>query len=85
MLIDELFIETWKNSSNYSEYYLFCAPLECRYTYATKTNGLYILTTFLGLYGGLSVGLKLVVWYGLDIYLKIYQLIIHRRTQIQAM
>ncbi|CAF1687412.1 unnamed protein product, partial [Adineta ricciae] len=30
-LIDELFIESWQNSSNYSSYYSICAPSNCRY------------------------------------------------------
>jgi hypothetical protein len=60
-LIDELFIETWQNTSNYSDYFSICAPLTCRYTCIERTSTLYMLTTFLGLYGGLTFGLKFVV------------------------
>ncbi|CAF1358574.1 unnamed protein product [Rotaria sordida] len=49
--IDELFIETWENTYNYSNYYSICAPLTCRYTYVDRNNTTYMLTTFLGLYG----------------------------------
>ncbi|CAF2717447.1 unnamed protein product [Rotaria sp. Silwood2] len=66
-LIDELFIEAWKNESNYSNYFSICAPLTCRYTYTERNDFLYILATFLGLYGGLTIGLKFVIWYIIDI------------------
>ncbi|CAF4715245.1 unnamed protein product, partial [Rotaria sp. Silwood2] len=54
-LIDQLFIEAWQNESNYLNYFSICVPLTCRYTYAKRNDILYILTTFLGLYGGLTV------------------------------
>ncbi len=72
-LIDELFIESWINSSNYSAYFSICAPLTCQYSYVERNSILYMITTFLGLYGGLTVGLKFLVWHGLLIYWKIYQ------------
>ncbi|CAF1165555.1 unnamed protein product [Adineta ricciae] len=78
-LIDEFFIETWHNSSNYSEYYSSCSPSSCEYSYAVRSSALYILTTCLGLYGGLTVGLKFIVWYGLNIYWKTQQYIGNRR------
>ena len=80
-LIDELFIETWTNSSNYSSYYSICAPLTCRYSYSERNSPLYIITTILGLYGGLTVGLKSVIWYILFIYWKICQ---HIRNRVEC-
>ncbi|CAF4201640.1 unnamed protein product [Rotaria sp. Silwood2] len=79
-LIDELFIEVWQNESNYSNYFSICAPLTCRYTYAKRNDVLYILTTFLGLYGGLTVGLKFMVWHSLHINSQVQQrFTVHRR------
>ncbi|CAF3847963.1 unnamed protein product, partial [Rotaria sp. Silwood1] len=83
-LIDELFIEGWQNESNYSNYFPICAPLACRYTYVKRNNALYILTIFLGLYGGLTVGLKLIVWYSLHVYLKVQQWLTFRRRRIES-
>ncbi len=82
-LIDELFIETWQNTSNYSDYFSACAPLTFRYTYVERKNALYILTAFLGLYGGLTVGLKFIVWNVLLIYWKLRQWFSNRRNPIQ--
>ncbi|UJR19487.1 hypothetical protein I4U23_022616 [Adineta vaga] len=83
-LIDELFIETWQNSSNYSNYYLSCSPVSCEYSYITRNSILYMITIFLGLYGGLTVGLKLFVWYGLKIYWKVRQYVSYRRRTNQV-
>ncbi|CAF0824433.1 unnamed protein product [Adineta ricciae] len=79
-LIDELFIESWQNSSNYSSYYSICAPSNCRYTYVERNGFVYTLTTILGLYGGLTEGLPLVIWGSLQVYWKIRERIErHRR------
>ena len=79
-LIDELFIESWQNSSNYSSYYSICAPLNCRYTYVERNGFVYMLTTILGLYGGLTEGLPIVIWGSLHVYWKIRERIKrHRR------
>ncbi|UJR29650.1 hypothetical protein I4U23_017198 [Adineta vaga] len=83
-LIDELFVKTWQNSSNYSNYYLSCSPLSCQYSYVTRNSIIYIITKFLGLYGGLTVGLKLFVWHGLNTYWKIRQYVIDRHQQNQV-
>ncbi|CAF1223849.1 unnamed protein product [Rotaria sp. Silwood1] len=82
-LIDELFIEAWQSESNYSKYFSICAPLTCRYAYMKRNNALYTLTICLGLYGGLTVGLKYVVWHSLHIYSKIQQWLSFRRRRIK--
>ena len=51
-LNDQLFVETWKNDSNYTNYFEVCHPLECRYTLPDKNNPITMLTTVLGLCGG---------------------------------
>ncbi|CAF1532675.1 unnamed protein product [Adineta ricciae] len=79
-LIDELFIESWQNSSNYSSYYSICAPSNCRYTYVERNGFVYTLTTILGLYGGPTEGLPIVIWSSLYVYWKIRERIKrHRR------
>ncbi|CAF1351825.1 unnamed protein product [Adineta ricciae] len=67
-LIDELFVETWQNSSNYSNYYSSCSPSSCEYSSVERNSILYMITTFLGLYGGLTIGLKVFAWYSLRLY-----------------
>ena len=61
-LITELFIERWGNTTSYEAYYAACAPIECQYKYATRNDPLNVVTTLLGLYGGLTVSLRFITW-----------------------
>ncbi|CAF4382743.1 unnamed protein product [Rotaria sp. Silwood2] len=60
-LNDQLFVETWKNTSNYTNYFQTCRPLECQYTLPNKNNFIIMLTNLLGLYGGLTYSLRLII------------------------
>jgi len=55
----------------------------CQYTYSEKYSIVYIITTFLSLYGGLTVGLKNIIWYILKIVWKIHQYIRNCRSRVQ--
>ena len=57
-LINELFVDTWLTTLNYSAYYEYCSPIFCSYTYIQQLNSLYTATLVLGFYGGLSIVLK---------------------------
>ncbi|CAF0808710.1 unnamed protein product [Adineta steineri] len=70
-LVDSLFVEDWGIKSNYSSYFDSCAPDSCSYKYIDHNTILYIITTVLGLYGGLTVVLGFIVWYGWLMYRKI--------------
>lgn len=61
-IMDQLFIESWKNSTSYENYFNACAPSICSYKLNQRTNALYIVTSLLSLYGGLTVGLRFIVW-----------------------
>ncbi|UJR06830.1 hypothetical protein I4U23_011118 [Adineta vaga] len=58
ILIDELFVEDWKTSNDYSFYYRQCLPSLCTYTYSQKLNSFYTLTLLMGIQGGLTIILK---------------------------
>ncbi|CAF3881072.1 unnamed protein product [Adineta steineri] len=60
-IIDQLMVEEWINSSMYENYYSECQPLHCTYTVTTKNSVIYIITTLIGLVGGLITVLKLTV------------------------
>lgn len=57
-LVEKLFMETWSTNISYERYFLQCAPTQCLHSYADNANPLYVLTTLLGLYGGLKVVLS---------------------------
>jgi hypothetical protein len=60
-LVDHLMVEQWNSSQMYDGYYNACQPAQCTYTYVTKNDIIYIVTTIIGLAGGLITVLKLAV------------------------
>ena len=59
-LVDTLLVDRWETSVAYEQYYVACAPLSCTYTVTKQLDAVYVLTTIIGLYGGLMVVLKLI-------------------------
>lgn len=59
-LTKALFVEDWTTAINYSSYYEQCAPILCSYTYIQQVNSVYTVTLISGIYGGLTVVLKLI-------------------------
>ncbi|UJR34695.1 hypothetical protein I4U23_027472 [Adineta vaga] len=82
-LIDEIFIEQWTSASIYENYYATCRPSVCRYEYVQQNDGLYVVTSLLSVYGGLTVGLKFLVWNVMLLYRAIKSYIQTRRTAVQ--
>jgi hypothetical protein len=60
-MIDELFIEQWFNTSNYSSYYQTCSPHACYYKLVERNSLIYVITILLGLYGGLTIIIRMIV------------------------
>jgi hypothetical protein len=60
-IVDELMVEQWTQSIMYDRYYNECQPIKCAYTHQTKNSIVYIVTTLIGLLGGLITVLKLIV------------------------
>jgi hypothetical protein len=60
-IIDSLMVEQWKRNSSFEKYYNECNPIECTYTKEMRNDVLYIVTTMIGLCGGLVKILKLFV------------------------
>jgi hypothetical protein len=61
-IMDKQFIESWNTTMSYEKYFAVCAPSICRYEYTQRQGILYVITTLLALYGGLTIGLRLVIW-----------------------
>jgi hypothetical protein len=61
-MMDKQFIESWNSTMSYEKYFAVCAPSICRYEYTQRQGILYVITTLLGLYGGLTIGLRLIIW-----------------------
>jgi hypothetical protein len=61
VLLQNLFVEEWSTNVSFASYFASCAPKSCTYTYPKRKSLLYVLTTLLGIYGGLSVALRLII------------------------
>ncbi|CAF1444282.1 unnamed protein product, partial [Rotaria sordida] len=59
-ILDEYSVLSVNFSANYSAYFEMCAPSICQYHYMEQHNIVYIFTTLLGLYGGLTAGLHIL-------------------------
>ena len=60
-LVDVLMVEEWNLSSVYEDYYKECQPKKCIYTYVGRNDAIYIVTTVIGLVGGLVTVLTFVI------------------------
>ncbi|CAF0987788.1 unnamed protein product, partial [Didymodactylos carnosus] len=60
-IVNNLMIEQWNPSISFGSYYNECQPSECTYTYTAKLDIVYVLTTIIGLTGGLTKVLPLII------------------------
>ena len=60
-IVSHLMVEDWTNTTNVTAHYNQCKPYICTYTYTKPYNTLQIFTTVLGLGGGLSLALRLLI------------------------
>ena len=69
-LLADLFVEEWLTAINYSQCFTACAPSICTYTERKKINISYTVTLLLGLYSGLTILLRLLAPFLVEIYSK---------------
>lgn len=56
-----LMVEEWQFSIDYEHYYASCAPSSCTYTISRRLDIIYIITTIVGLFGGVSLSLRIII------------------------
>ncbi|CAF4621706.1 unnamed protein product [Rotaria sp. Silwood1] len=59
-VINKSMIEQWNRTITYESYFNACQPTQCTYSYTSRNDIIYILTTFFGLTGGLITILKFI-------------------------
>lgn len=79
-LANKLMIEQWSTQINYSLYFNTCKPLSCSYSYTKRMNILYIITTLLGLFGGLTAVLRFVCPQLINLFYRMKKCIFTKRT-----
>ena len=67
-IINAMFIEEMNKTVSYENYFAWCAPIKCQYQKVTRNNVLYVATTVLSYYGGLSIALRFITWNGVIFY-----------------
>jgi hypothetical protein len=60
-IVDQLMVEKWNWSAIHADYYAACKPNECTYTVTGRNDAMHIITTVIGLIGGMATALKLMV------------------------
>ncbi|CAF3635148.1 unnamed protein product [Rotaria sp. Silwood1] len=83
-LIDEYFLEDWTYEISYENYFAACAPSHCNFDYVTRNNILYVATSVFGLYGGLTIGLRFIIWHVIRFYRLMENNIHSRRVTAQS-
>lgn len=59
-LFNELFIERWFRQYDYEAFFRTCTVQKCTYTYTQRAGIVYVVTTTIGLFGGLTIVLRLL-------------------------
>ena len=72
-ILNQLFQSFSYIASDYVTYFRLCAPSVCQYSYVESNDALYVFTTLLGLYGGMTAALKLIVWYSLTMFRLVFR------------
>ncbi|CAF1313076.1 unnamed protein product [Adineta ricciae] len=78
-LANKLFIQSWINESYFGSYYNQCNPLMCQYTIETRLSLIYIITTIIGLVGGINLVLRISIPFLFRIVKQIRNSFIHRK------
>ena len=53
-------LDHWDEARNFSGYYDVCEPVLCTFTTIQKKSIIYLFTLLIGLYGGLTVALRII-------------------------
>jgi len=60
-LLDHLMIEEWNVTHMYDRYYNACQPTECTYNVEARNAVIYVVTTLIGIIGGLTTVLQFII------------------------
>jgi hypothetical protein len=60
-IVERMLIESWSINTSYDKFFGQCRPVTCSYTIIERYNIVYVITTIVSLYGGLTVLLKLII------------------------
>ena len=60
-IVDSMMVEEWTQSVSYENYFAQCRPITCTYTKVERRHLIYIITKIIGLLGGLTMILGVII------------------------
>ena len=83
-IFNEMMIESWHNTSNFADYFHWCAPTYCTYSYSQRLSFVYMITTLIGLIGGLNVALYIIIPLVVTFFIRQFQSKFYRQNHSDA-
>ena len=72
-LVNRLMVVSWSTNVNFSKYYNTCTPYLCTFEYRSRNGLAYAITTIISVFGGLSIGFRMLILVGLRLVEKVRQ------------
>jgi hypothetical protein len=82
-IMDNAFIVEIKQEISYEKYFTACGAQSCHYELIKNSDSVYVLTSLLGLYGGLTISLRFIIWNMARIHQLIKRRLRTRTTSIE--
>ena len=60
-IASNLMVENWINETSYEKFFTECHPTSCTLKFVSRSNPVYIITTTIGLIGGLTQVLRFII------------------------
>lgn len=71
-ILKQYMMETWNIKMDYVGYYNSCSPMQCTYNTFWRNNFIFVISRLIGLFGGLSVSLRLASPFIIKLFRYIY-------------
>ncbi|CAF1177877.1 unnamed protein product [Adineta ricciae] len=71
LIINRLFVDKWSSNLSFYNYYQVCSPQTCTFEYTRQHDFLFLITTVISVFGGLTIGLTIMISILLEIVQKL--------------
>jgi hypothetical protein len=81
-ILSQLFVLKWSYNISFNRYFNECNPQSCQYSYSIKYNRIYVITTLIALFGGLTDGLYFIISFMALIIFKLYDYLKKKKNNV---
>ena len=60
-IVNGLMVDSWSSYISFTSFYKACAPMSCTYEYKRRNDLFSVITTVIGVFGGLSLAFKILI------------------------